>query len=511
VQAKARVEGTKQWKGRVLVGTATAVAMALTVSGVAWSSGSADSSVINACVNDKSGVIYLSPATSRPFCSKGFTHLAWSAGGRGADGREVELRLDEESGFLQWRYQGSTDPWRNIVDIRSIRGSDGADGRSVELRVEDGKIEYRLTGDDEWRELADLADFKGDKGDPGADGTDGREVEVRVDADKIQYRLTGDTSWTDLVDVNDLQGAQGPQGEQGAKGDTGDTGAKGDTGDTGVKGDTGDTGAKGDTGADGRDVEVRVDGGWIQYRLSGDEWTDLIDVADLKGEKGDTGETGAPGAPGEAGAQGDKGETGDTGDKGETGETGTQGPKGDPGETGTQGPKGDPGRTPELRINGGYFQWRYAGEPETDWANLSDLATLRGTSLLYGAGKLAGSGTFFFQPGGVFDQYTGKPNRSQAEIPVAVASTMSKLTVRIGTAPDSSASTKGFTFTLLKVSGTTETTGPTCTISGTATTCAASTGSLSFDAGDRVSLRVVPNSSPNIGNGDMAWSVSVGS
>src|SRR5690606_1489591 len=99
-----------------------------------------------------------------------------------------------------------------------------------------------------------------------------------------------------------------------------------------LKGEKGDPGKDGE---DGREIELRVADGYIQWRLIGDEkWINLISLADLQGPKGD---------------------------------------KGDPGE------KGDPGkdgREVELRLSGGFVQWRHVGE--TTWTNLIPIADITG-------------------------------------------------------------------------------------------------------------------------------------
>lgn len=99
-------------------------------------------------------------------------------------------------------------------------------------------------------------------------------------------------------------------------------------------------GADGTPGADGASVEMRVSAGYIQWRQSdgSPDWTNLVSIESL---------TGAPGAPGA------------------------------PGGTGATGATGADGASVELRIFGGYIQWRQDDNNPT-WANLIALADLEG-------------------------------------------------------------------------------------------------------------------------------------
>lgn len=100
----------------------------------------------------------------------------------GQDGREVELRTNEETRQIQWKYTDEPDTaWRDLVALDAITGgdgADGADGREVELQVANGYIQWRYTtgADTDWKNLMPLSDLKGE------DGEDGREVELKMTA-----------------------------------------------------------------------------------------------------------------------------------------------------------------------------------------------------------------------------------------------------------------------------------------------------------------------------------------
>ncbi|MEI2419574.1 collagen-like protein, partial [Arthrospira platensis SPKY2] len=48
-------------------------------------------------------------------------------GTNGTDGKSIEMRNDQETHFIQWRYVGSED-WTNIISTESLRGSEGPQG-----------------------------------------------------------------------------------------------------------------------------------------------------------------------------------------------------------------------------------------------------------------------------------------------------------------------------------------------------------------------------------------------
>lgn len=91
--------------------------------------------------------------------------------GAGEDGREVELQVDYDSEFIQWRYTtGSDTGWKNLLPLSVL---EGADGKEVQLQVEDGYIQWKYDADSDWQNLiavSALQGMKGDKGDQGEKG-----------------------------------------------------------------------------------------------------------------------------------------------------------------------------------------------------------------------------------------------------------------------------------------------------------------------------------------------------
>jgi hypothetical protein len=134
---------------------------------------------------------------------------------QGEPGREVELKVvyytDEETGeekrAIQWRYVGdSDDSWTKLIDLSELKGDAGEDGKQIQLRYDDqvNAILWRYEGED-WQELVLLNEgaLKGDKGD------DGREILLNVDEDLgyIQWKYEGEDEWTNLIAIDKLKAA----------------------------------------------------------------------------------------------------------------------------------------------------------------------------------------------------------------------------------------------------------------------------------------------------------------
>lgn len=152
----------------------------------------------------------------------------------GADGREVVLRADTESGYLQWQYAGD-EGWTNLISLAVLQGLQGLQGE------------------------------KGDQGEAGRGivSIEKTSTDGLVDTYTITY--TDGTSDTFTV-TNGEQGAQGipgEKGEQGIRGEKGDTGRDGQDGadgKDGIDGKDGQDGADGVDGMNGRDGTNSEDG-----------------------------------------------------------------------------------------------------------------------------------------------------------------------------------------------------------------------------------------------------------
>lgn len=131
----------------------------------------------------------------------------------------------------------------------------GFDIDSISVRQDSGEIQYQYSGGD-WKKIISLDELR---------GKDGRSIEVQKGSLYIQWRYTGDSEWKNVIAYSDLlkgqngrdgkDGLNGQNGRDGQKGDKGDTGA---TGPAGVTGATGSTGATGATGAAGQNATISV-------------------------------------------------------------------------------------------------------------------------------------------------------------------------------------------------------------------------------------------------------------
>lgn len=138
------------------------------------------------------------------------------AGPAGADGRDIIIRNDGT--YLQWQYDGDV-VWTNLVALSSLQGADGingldgidgadgadgaagTNGREVEMRFDSvsGYVQWRLVGDELWLNLIDVATLtnvdisgKADKVTGAAGGnlagltnTEGNLTDSGIAADKV--------------------------------------------------------------------------------------------------------------------------------------------------------------------------------------------------------------------------------------------------------------------------------------------------------------------------------------
>jgi hypothetical protein len=192
------------------------------------------------------------------------------------------------------------------------------------------------------------------------------------------------------------------------------------------------------------------------------------------GQDGDAGAIGADGDDGAEGAQGPAGPQGPAGAKGDTGAagaTGSQGPAGEVGPAGAAGPAGPAGPTGAAGPAG------------------------PNTSLLGGSVSSATANqTTYSAP---FMGFTSS-TQSSIEQRMPVGGTLDQFAIRLSNDPGSSPNSWAFTV----MNATTAST-VTCSISGTGVSCNDLTHSVSFAAGDLLSIRLVPNSDPD--NTSVRW------
>ena len=138
------------------------------------------------------------------------------------DPNAVSIRQD--SGEIQYQYSGGD--WKKIISLDELRGKDG---RSIEVQKGSLYIQWRYTGDSEWKNVIAYSDLlKGQNGQDGKDGKDGKD------------------------------GRNGINGQNGQNGKDGKDGRNGANGATGARGATGATGAIGATGPAGQNATISV-------------------------------------------------------------------------------------------------------------------------------------------------------------------------------------------------------------------------------------------------------------
>lgn len=99
------------------------------------------------------------------------------------------------------------------AELRS--GEDGSDGREILLQMDGTELQWKYSGDETWRFLANMNEYRGDKGDTGETGADGQSVEMRLADGWIQWKRENDTAWNNLVSLAELSGGLDINGEPG--------------------------------------------------------------------------------------------------------------------------------------------------------------------------------------------------------------------------------------------------------------------------------------------------------
>ena len=162
------------------------------------------------------------------------------------DPNAVSIRQD--SGEIQYKYADGN--WQKIVSLEDLKNKDNdtnkednkkesskSDSREIEIQKNSLYIQWRYTGESEWKNIIAYSDLKGKDGRDGRDGVDGQNGRNGRDG---------------------KDGVDGQNGRDGQKGDKGDTGVVGPAGATGATGAIGATGATGATGAAGRNATISV-------------------------------------------------------------------------------------------------------------------------------------------------------------------------------------------------------------------------------------------------------------
>ena len=114
------------------------------------------------------------------------------------------------------------------------------DPNAVSIRQDSGEIQYKYA-DGNWQKIVSLEDLKNkDNGTNKEDNkkesskTDSREIEIQKNSLYIQWRYTGESEWKNIIAYSDLKGKDGRDGINGQNGKDGKDGRNGANGTTGA-------------------------------------------------------------------------------------------------------------------------------------------------------------------------------------------------------------------------------------------------------------------------------------
>lgn len=74
---------------------------------------------------------------------------------RGTDGREVELSVNQDKTYIQWRY--TDDMWNNLIAIADLKGDSG---ETPEFRKGETGVEWKYQSEEEWKTLIPFSELK---------------------------------------------------------------------------------------------------------------------------------------------------------------------------------------------------------------------------------------------------------------------------------------------------------------------------------------------------------------
>ncbi len=365
---------------------------------------------------------------------------------------------------------------------------------------------------------------QGPKGDPGLDG---RTIHSGVGVPPDEVGLNGDFA----IDLGTMK-IYGPK-KDGAWPTTGTSlvGPEGGKGDQGPKGDPGINGntilngegvPPNSLGVNG-DFALDTDTGMLYGPKANDEWTKSMSLIGPQGPKGEQGLQGEQGPQGEIGPQGPKGDTGAQGPqglKGDTGATGSQGPKGDAGATGAQGSKGDTGSqgpagtdgktvlngsgapSAGKGVDGDFYidtvaSKIYGPKQAGNWGTGTSLVGTQGPAGTNGLTRSILAASTSNESSSTNNSYFGpfvsstSTTEGNVQFVAPVAGTLGNLQVAINTAPGSS---RNYVFSIRKNGSST---GVTCKIEGSSSKTCSSASTVTFAAGDLISLEANPEGSPS--------------
>lgn len=174
--------------------------------------------------------------------------------------------------------------WTNGNLIGKLSVGQGERGKSLEYMWRGTELGIKREDEEEYQ-FVNLAPPNDNEAD--GSGADGREIELQLGNGFIQWRYKGEEEWNNLINIDDL------------KGDKGDKGDKGETGSQGIKGTDGINGAD---GKDGVTPNIQVgtvttleEGQQVTVVMRGTTENPIFDFSIPKGARGLQGLAGADG------------------------------------------------------------------------------------------------------------------------------------------------------------------------------------------------------------------------
>ena len=116
------------------------------------------------------------------------------------------------------------------------------DPNAVSIRQDSGEIQYKYA-DGNWQKIVSLEDLKNKDNSTNKEDnkkesskTDSREIEIQKNSLYIQWRYTGESEWKNIIAYSDLKGKDGRDGINGQNGKDGKDGKDGRNGANGATG-----------------------------------------------------------------------------------------------------------------------------------------------------------------------------------------------------------------------------------------------------------------------------------
>lgn len=279
-----------------------------------------------------------------------------------------KIELKAENGYIQWRYVG-TDEWFNLISIDALQG---ADGQSIEIAEETEIDELKIVeiqnniSDGIYIVLVP----------PGGDNRSNQTVPEGINGDVSGHIISynGDTEeWNDYGAFSGIPGTDGKQVELRNTGTYIQWKYDTDASWVNLISVAAITGPQGPVGPAGATPIFQIDGDYIQYSINdGSTWNNLVHLSLITGPAGEPGEDGTDAAEIELRVSSNLLQWRRITSPASTWNTLYD----------ISSLQGVDGRNPEYRLSGGYIQWRLVGDPT--WINLVPLTSITGPQGIQG-------------------------------------------------------------------------------------------------------------------------------